>query len=416
MRTALHGWRAALILACVAAGFVFGVPLDARAGSKVSPEVSVRLRPLKGVISIGGTGLIVGSTPVETERLSLFFGKTGSPQSVEQDAWIVTDAVSGQRLMAVSSAKVEIRGESLRVDLRPAPSHIQLVARRRQSELKMNLVGFLSIEDYLEGVVATEVPRDWPEEALKAQAVAARSFTVAKIRERKPLNPDWLLESNVMDQVFDFSRIHTRASDAVRATAGEVLMSSNDQVVAANYHSDCGGRTDEPGVIWGGGARNGTANDRGCAGTPRNPWRVVSSFSELDRKLTGRKLLPQGFQMASLQVVQRTDGGRALLLEAVANDGRKHRISGERLREVMGYSEMKSTMFEMKARVGGRPGEIEFTGRGFGHGTGLCQWGSRHLASSGKTYLEILRHYYPLLKVLDLRSSLIEPGLQASNP
>ncbi len=413
IRNALQGWRVFFALSLIATmSIVMGE--GARAGSKESPEVSVRLRSLKGAVSVTGTSLIVGTTPVESLRLSFVFIKP--TDGVGDGVWDVLDAVSGQSILKVSSAKIEIRGEGLRVDLRPAPSHIQLVARRKSGELKMNLVGFLTIEDYLQGVVATEVPRDWPDEALKAQAVAARSFTVAKIRERKVSNPDWLLESNVMDQVFDFERIHTRASDAVRATAGEVLLSANDQVIAANYHSDCGGRTDEPGVIWGGGSRTGTAVDRSCAGRPRNPWRVVSSFPELERRLSSRRLLPVGFQMASLQVIERTTGGRALILEAVSSAGRKQRIAGERLRESLGYSEMKSTMFELKPRADGRPGEIEFTGRGFGHGAGLCQWGSRQMAASGRTYLEILRHYYPLLKVMDLRSSLTEPGLQAANP
>jgi stage II sporulation protein D len=71
--------------------------------------------------------------------------------------------------------------------------------------------------------------------------------------------------------------------------------------------------------------------------------------------------------------------------------------SGERLREALGYHQMKSTMLEIKQIKNPSGHQIEFTGRGFGHGSGLCQWGARTLAAQGKSYREILQHYYPLL-------------------
>lgn len=408
LKTALHGGRAFILIAPL----FFGPLLHAGATPVGESEVSVRLRPLKGVITVAGTNVVVrsadlvGGSPLVTtrgfDRLAFRFAKENG-----KDAWIVSDPATDEKLAVIDGRKTEIRGENLRIDLRPAPSHVQLIGRfKGRAAATMDLVGFLSVENYLEGVVAGEVPRDWPMEALKAQAVAARSFTFAKMREREALAPEWLLDANVTDQVFDLERVHSRAAEAVRATRGEVITNGAGQVMAAHYHADCGGKTDEPGVVWSfdgqagpPGSRFGTAVDRGCAMNPRNPWRVVTSFEDLTKALMGRALLPPGFQLASLSVVRRSAGGRVAQIQAGSNDGRFRNFSGERLREALGYREIKSTLFELKpARIAGR-NQIEFVGRGFGHGSGLCQWGSRQLALNGRNYREILQHYYPLLKV-----------------
>lgn len=387
---ALHGWRALIVFAIVGSCAI---------ASAVTPEVSVRLRALKGAVTVAGSRLSIRAVSSETrpviqtrdfDRLSFQYQRSDG-----RERWIVSDPATGKKLATVQDSRVEIVGQEIRVDLRPAPSHIRLIG----SGSKMNLVGFLSVEEYLEGVVASEVPGDWPMEALKAQAIAARSFTMARIRERQDLGGDWILESNVTDQVFDFSRVHSRASDAVRATAGEVLMDRDDQVVAANYHADCGGQTDEPKSIWGGGLKTGTAVDRGCSTSGRSPWRFVSTLDVLAAKLSARQLVPTGFKLASLSILKRTTGGRALLVKAQAADGRTEEFSGEQLREALGYSELKSTLFQVSVGTALSRHQVEFMGRGFGHGTGLCQWGSRQLAASGKTYREILAHYYPRLEL-----------------
>jgi stage II sporulation protein D len=379
-------------------------------------QVAVRLRPLKDAskgagVSVAGSGLLVFSVPSESreplirtngfDRLSFRY-ETG----MKDGLWVVRDTATDQVLIRQPGRKIEIHGDSLRVDLRSAPSRIQLVASRdsRRGSARMpSLVGLLSIEDYLAGVVAAEVPRDWPLEALKAQAVAARSFAIAKVEERRRLRPDWLLEATVMDQVFDHDRIHPRALQAVQETRGEVMRASgHGRVIATHYHSDCGGKTDEPSVIWGGGPSLGTAS---CPVQPRT-WRVVRSVQELGNELRSKALLPTGFVLAGLDVVERSSGGRALRIRAQGEDGTQASFSGEKLREAIGYSDLRSTLFEIKASEQGSKQEsggsrqVEFLGKGFGHGSGLCQWGARAFAIGGKTHREILEHYYPKL-VLD---------------
>lgn len=374
-------------------------------------ELSVRLRPLRENVSVSGDGLVIRG-----EGARIVARKDGFNRVVlkyAHERWRILDAASEKEIATSEGRKLEIRGDGLRVDLRPAPSHIQFIAvaegakRARANGGPLSLIGFLSIEEYLEGVVPSEVPRDWPLEALKAQAVAARSFTLATIRDRARTNPDWLLEANVTDQVFDIGRAHSRTSDAVRATAGEVLVSpasltSSPLAVAVNYHSDCGGRTDEPTVVWGGGVKTegvktGTAVDAGCAVSPRNSWTYTVSRDLLGKKLAGKGLVPLNFALAEVSVTRRSEGGRAMTVGVRSLDGRRIEFSGQRLREALGYNDFKSTLFEIISKSALNGDELEFKGRGFGHGAGLCQWGARTLALSGRSYTEILKHYYPRL-------------------
>ena len=356
-------------------------------------EVSVRLRSLKGAVTIAGQDVVIlnGDTSVfRAQGFRRFVFK------FVNGVWTFTDADSDRALAQIPNRKIDIEGSGLRVDLRPAPAHIQLNGK----STRLDLVGVMPLETYLEGVVAGEIPRDWPLEALKAQAVAARSFTLAKIRERQAASPEWLFEANVSDQVFDHERVHSRATDAVHATRGETLRDGiGHEVVAANYHSDCGGTTDEPGVIWGGReTANGTSKDVGCSMRPR--WRYVTETQELTKRLENRGDLKPGFRLAALAISKRSQGGRALVITATAKSGEIQSFSGERLRAALGYGELKSTLFEIKTSgVSGAPGQIEIVGRGFGHGTGLCQWGARQLALNGRDYREILRHYYPNLEL-----------------
>lgn len=323
--------------------------------------------------------------------------------------WQFSDAATSEVLLKVLGKKIEVSGENLRVDLRPAPDRIRLVAGDRES-LPVNLVGLLNLEDYVEGVVSAEVPRDWPLEALKAQAVAARSFTLAKLRERGERTASWQLEASIMDQVFDHSRRHEMANRAVRETRGHFLAptklstaklstahSRTGAVRAAttHYHSDCGGQTDEPSDVWGGGENIGTAKDL-CPKSARANWRLVTSLGEISSRLRNESLIGGSFRVVKLEIEKRSPAGRAQVLRLTDSSGNAVRVTGEKMRSVFGYMNLRSTLFEINAASASR---IEFSGRGFGHGTGLCQWGSRTLALNGKSYQEILSHYYPKLSL-----------------
>lgn len=360
------------------------------------PEISVRLRPLNGLTSVTGQNLALYSTGLRA-RVFQSQGHQAWQLRFEtlqgEPAWNVVDRDSGRSLARIQGRFAEIRGANVRVDLRPAPLHLRLVATKSNVQFDLQLVGLLSLDDYVHGVVSAEVPRDWPLEALKAQAVAARSFALAKLRERAGRGRDWMLEATIMDQVFDHSKKHGLAEEAVVATRGEVLIGPKG-VAVAHYHSDCGGHTDEPRAVWGGGEVIGTASD-GCAKRASSSWRMVADLNEMTKKLREQGKIVFQDRVSALNIVHRTEGGRAKSIRLTSKSGGSTTVTGEELRAALGYMNLRSTKFDVRT-LGDR---AEFKGRGFGHGTGLCQWGARGLAVKGYDYRSILKHYYPRLRL-----------------
>lgn len=359
--------------------------------------VSIRRGQLRDEVSLVGEEIQLrdpaGGTLVNGRGLSSY------ALSFDGTRWTIREKTSGRQVAVSAGRTLEGSGLLLRIDLRPLRSSFRLIGRLKG---RAELVALVPFEQYIAGVIGAELPKEWPLEVFKAQAIAARSFALAKMRvasaQALEKKRGWFFEGTTSDQMFDDDRGHERAVQAARETAGMTLV-EDGQVVSAHYHSDCGGQTDEPATVWGGGPRFGAARDAGCPLNPRAKWRLVRSFQEIQAALQLKQILPTRFQLASLQVTSRSAAGRALSVAVVdALSGRSFSITGERLREALGFSALRSTLFEVK-RSASDPTGVEFTGRGFGHGSGLCQWGARSLALSGKGYREILGHYYPKLQI-----------------
>lgn len=358
--------------------------------------VSIRRALLRDEISLVGEGIRLRDSTGKT----LIGGQEFAALKLSFDGsrWTILEKDSGH-VVAVSEGRIiEGSGSLLRVDLRPQRFPFRLIGGIKS---RAELVALVPFEQYIAGVIGAELPRDWPLEVFKAQAIAARSFALARMRSASAQSlarkKGWMFEGTTSDQMFDDDRGHERAVQAARETNG-ITLTEHGQVVSAHYHSDCGGQTDEPATVWGGGPRFGAARDAGCPLNPRAKWRLVRSFQEIQLALQKRQVLPKRFQMASLQVTSRSAAGRALSVAVVdALSGRSFFVTGERLREALGFSELRSTLFEIK-RSESAPA-VEFAGRGFGHGSGLCQWGARQMALAGKDHREILNHYYPRLQI-----------------
>jgi len=265
----------------------------------------------------------------------------------------------------------------------------------------IDLVGVLPLERYLVGVLASEMPLRWPEESLKAQAVAARSYSLAVMKEKK--SQLFQLESSVKDQVFrhvsngiDHDPLIQRAFDAVKATEGQILTNKKSQVFKAFYHADCGGATSSAKAVWGFGDASPGAIDPSCPGNPSATWSLQLSQRALTDKLAKiLKLSTSEVLVASLSPKALSHGLRAEAVEVTLTNGQRQILLADSFRSKVGYSSLKSTQFEVQKNESQYGTEFVFQGRGFGHGVGLCQWGSRQLAAEHKTYREILKHYYP---------------------
>lgn len=266
----------------------------------------------------------------------------------------------------------------------------------------LQLVSVITLEDYLIGVLAGEMPASFPGEALKAQAIAARTYTV---RGRSRHTADgYDLCDNIHCHVYDGVQRETPAYvRAVAATSGQIL-TYNGQVASIMYASDCGGVTEcysqdsksaIPYLI-------SVMEPEGIA---HKTWEKTFTFEELSRKLVAAGI-KEAEGLKSIAIYKTTSSGRALLLTVCGAKGQTT-VGGNSFRWAVGGSVIRSTLFSIESCANGK---ITFKGKGFGHGIGMCQVGAGELAKPPFSYTctQILAHYFPGT-VLSNRSCLSQP-------
>lgn len=241
----------------------------------------------------------------------------------------------------------------------------------------------VNLEDYLASVVGKEMYTSWPQEALKAQAVSARSF--ALFRRNRAKTPLYDLVNTTTDQVYggiDGEAESTRM--AVRATAGQI-MTYQGAVVEALFHANSGGHTEDSEQVY----SSVIPYLRGVPDfdqeAPNFQWSATFTSAQLKSRIPGIG------NIRSMAVQGRTAHQRVKTVKVVGDSGSKV-LSGREMRQALN---LKSTLFSIVPQ--GNPNQANaFTlqGRGHGHGLGMSQWGALALAKQGKTYQQILQHYY----------------------
>lgn len=249
---------------------------------------------------------------------------------------------------------------------------------------RVTLVDELELEDYVAAVTGSEMPPSWPAEALKAQAVAARTYA---LRQKLAAGVDAPVhvEATVLDQVYKGVSAETPATlEAARATAGEVL-TSGAEPIEAYFHSACGGRTEAAADAFGHSRPYLVSVACGAdADAPRARWEVQVPLAELASRLGAPGL-------RGLAVVERTATGRARRLALTLAGGHERSVTANDFRRLVGYDRVPSLDFTVAVKRG----EASLRGKGSGHGVGMCQWGARGLAARGESYRAILARYYP---------------------
>ncbi|AFZ44839.1 SpoIID/LytB domain protein [Halothece sp. PCC 7418] len=247
----------------------------------------------------------------------------------------------------------------------------------------LTVINEVNVEDYLYSVVGGEMVATWPLEALKAQAVAARSYALHKQQHSGSRLYD--VKSTTASQVYKGIKSETpRTVEAVNTTQGQVLTHGGRPILAV-FHSSSGGHTENVEDIW----TRPLPYLRGVVDydqtAPVYEWEKIVSNSEMARRLgnlgTIRSLIPQ----------QTTPQGRIVKLKVVG-DRATETISGNEFRKALN---LRSTLFQ----VNSTPQGFLISGRGFGHGVGLSQWGAYYLAQQGANYRQILGHYYKQVKL-----------------
>ncbi len=246
----------------------------------------------------------------------------------------------------------------------------------RAGRTGLEVINVIPLEEYLVGVLGSEMPKSFPPEALKAQAVAARTYALH--RKLEAYDEPYHLGSSVLSQVYrGLAAEDARTRQAVESTRGLVL-TYELAPIEAYFHASCGGRTESGLDALGRELPYLVPVDCPCGRLKVSRWQVKLPAAELSERL--------GLETSQLRVVDRSRTGRARRVLVASRT-----IDAVTFRERLGYSRVKSLAFEV------RPGDGAFTltGRGLGHGAGMCQWGARALAESGWDFERILAHYYP---------------------
>lgn len=277
----------------------------------------------------------------------------------------------------------------------------------------LTAVNIVPVETYLEGVVARELGQPGREaaEALRAQAVAARTYALKRLGSRAALGFD--VYGTVLDQAYlgVAALGDSLAVDAVRSTRGEALL-YNGYLIDAYYHSTCGGHTARVELVFNDPpapyltAVSDERPDGGfwCQGSKYFRWTVAYGADEIQatlaRNLARLVPLPPGGVGAvqDVLVVDSTPEGRALIVEVTTSTGR-YRVSENDIRALFADTDghlLRSTLFLLRSeREGGRLVRITLVGGGWGHGVGMCQVGALARARAGQDYRQILTAYYP---------------------
>lgn len=395
----LAGLSGAVFLAAAALGAT-RAPRDAR-GPMIRVGVAVAVEAPLTLESATGIRIF----DAQTNRRLL--GSDGSvPITVTREGSRVRASVNVLNLAVAPALRFEPLGaDPLTLDGVPYRGAIEVFAVEQDA---MNVVNELPLEDYLLGVVPIEIGPRGDEEfaAVAAQAVAARTYAVAHLRAREEMGFD--VFGSVEDQAYGgMAAERPESTRAVNETAGRILM-YDGLPIRAMYHSTCGGRTSpveevldrDPAPYLRSVSDRAPDGTDYCAASPRYRWVDTLRSEDLNGRV--RRQVERIFgasadhigDIVSLRVAARTPSGRVATL---AIQGSRSEFVLERLDIRIALQDdegriLGSTDFEIVKRP---DGAIELHGRGFGHGSGMCQWGAIGRARAGQTWESILKTYYP---------------------
>jgi stage II sporulation protein D len=308
-----------------------------------------------------------------------------------------------------AAAVVVIAGCS---DIRPLPIKMPEASVPRYVRVKATPKGpvvRVSLEDYVRAAILSEFapPSGDPgdiERMLEVQAVIARTYATAHLGRHQREGYD--LCSTTHCQLYQPSRLKTSswaplAEEAAAHTAGMVLWYGTGPA-SALFHADCGGHTSAAVDIWGGTARPylKAAVDDGAAQAAHTTWKYEAQQAEIMAALNADARTRVGKELREIKIAHRDDGGRAVMITLKGT--REVTVRGEDLRAVLtnafGAKSIRSARFDV-SKQGTR---FVFTGKGYGHGVGLCQAGAYARLRAGALPEQVLARYYPGTRLIAL--------------
>jgi len=304
---------------------------------------------------------------------------------------------------------------------------------------KITAVNELELEDYLYGVVPLEMPANWPSEALKAQAVASRTYALYNLSKWENFGFD--ISASTIDQAYEgYDAENITTNKAVEETKGQRILYDGRPIMAL-YHADSGGITEDGKDVFGSDIPYlKPVEDPFDKDSPYATWEVSFSLKEISEKI-GKTDASVG-EVRDISVIEETSSGRAKKI-MIQGTSKNKILSGSEIRNLL---QLKSSLFYIQGggaslfmisagnvnqnislknramisrmglfsvpdqvafvagengtkQVSVEGGDYEFSGSGWGHGVGMSQWGARGMAEEGYNYEQILQHYYKNVEI-----------------
>ena len=255
-------------------------------------------------------------------------------------------------------------------------------------------VDTIPLEEYVSGVVASEMPSNFDFEALKAQAVAARTYGLAKMEKSKSGNPQAHPEAPLCDgthcQAYRSDKISDKVREAVLETKGQVMYYQGEMIDQPLFHSASGERTENSEDVFSAAVPYLRSVE---SGKYENGAYAAETYAiGLDALVKKVRTVAGGASAEPVAVVSRSEGGR---VEQFQVGGAT--VTGRQIRELLGLRSANFTVQMITDSSGGR--QVLFTTSGNGHGVGMSQYGADGMGKAGFDYKEILQHYYSGVEV-----------------
>lgn len=365
-------------------------------GARVTKEPSIRVKIANSIhdVSIGGTDLV---KTVSGNGINEFYpGRKNFRFNCRPLKELV------QKKEPLLLAKINSRTGLMDFNKEKYRGALYLVSSYKGRGC--DVINKLNLETYLSSLLPKEMSSDWPLEALKAQAVAARSYAIHLIQSQQVKRTNGFeayydLENSERHQVNgSFFEVTYETSKATRLTRGQVLLPKNKKIVPIFFHSKCGGKTRLPEQVWSNPVKGYKSVD--CPFCHKHgiaDWKIKIPRTRFDNalkkslKVYNKKKVQTKFSLAP-------DEKKYPQLR-LYTDSDVHLLKKSRLRSVLGRKRAPSNYFKFE-KV--NKSYVALSGQGYGHGVGLCQFGAYEMAKRGYSYKQILAHYFPEMKLKKL--------------
>jgi len=365
---------------------------EKRARPRPSPALTVRDATMHVLIGDGVADVAIRagsrvrlSDPVSGRRFTV---AAGEARFSSAGSGLMID---GQPL---DTARCQVDSESMAIRVNDRPYRGRLTVSSGTGGLR--LINSLPLEEYLYGVVPKEMPASWPMEALKAQAVAARTYVYIRSKSR---DKDYHVVATTASQVYGGYDAEEAASNAAVDRTRDQVLTHGGKLIVAYFHANSGGYTEDARHVWGAdlpylkGVPDGYSVNK-----PGGKWDLQLTTDDLRNRME-RSGLRVG-RILHLEPLGRSASGRALRIRVTGETG-NYTLKSNAFRLRVGATRLKSALLAIVHDERG----VRIAGKGYGHGVGMSQWGARQMAQGGSGYREILRYYYHDIEVAAISRS-----------